>query len=340
MGYDALNAMQQLLSEIDTAERELVEQRAAVDAAEQRIGATEQEIAAARENARRANAEVRRRQNELALLHAAFAPTLARREELVKSLDQRRADLEHAHQKRLEGEEQAACIACALDELARNAQESEGRRATLRLAIEELQSELAELEAHIADENAGRAHLAQEHASFAQALEDLRVAEARAATDLREREYSAEQLHEATANAQRELDALSEVLAEVLALALECETLAREGASRIDEHRAALAHARRRYAAAQERAQQLRSNRRGSLETHLTHLRAAEAQASQHRVETERAFAWLCAPEPLSPILEVAPEILSAPRVSVAERLTRDSTLFASIAQRHAQKRR
>jgi hypothetical protein len=102
-GYDALTSMQQLLSELDTAEREVGEQRIAVDEAERRIGATEQEIAAARENAQRAYGEIRRRENELALLRASFSPTLTRREELLASLDQRRAALENAQQHRLEG---------------------------------------------------------------------------------------------------------------------------------------------------------------------------------------------------------------------------------------------
>ncbi|HTV73702.1 MAG TPA: hypothetical protein VME66_08375, partial [Candidatus Acidoferrales bacterium] len=162
-GYDALNQMQQLLSELDAAERELIEQRGAVDEAAQRIAAAEQEVSAARENAKRAYTEIRRRENELALLHASFAPTLERREQLVQSLEQRRAALEQAHHKRLEGEEQAACIFYALQDLERGAQESEARRGALRLTIEQLQAELAELEARITSERAGREHLAREH---------------------------------------------------------------------------------------------------------------------------------------------------------------------------------
>jgi chromosome segregation ATPase len=339
-GYDALTAMQQLLSELDAAEREVGEHRVAVDEAEQRIGATEQEIVAAKENAQRAYGEIRRRENELALLHAAFAPTLARREELLASLDQRRAALESAQQQRLEGEEQAACIACALDELTRSTQEAQARGAALRLTIAQLQAELHDLEEHVASERAGHAHLAEQHASFMQALQDLREAETRASADLREREHGAASLHEATSNAQRELDTLADTLAEVRSLAKECESLAHEGGGRIEEHRAALAHARRRYAQAQERAHTLRSSRRGSLEAHLIKLRAAEAEAVYLRVETERAFAWLCAPEPLSPPPDEEPDTLDAAPVSVAERLTRDSPVFASLAQQHAQKRR
>jgi chromosome segregation ATPase len=338
--YDALTAMQQLLSELDAAEREVSEQRVAVDEAERRIGASEQEIVAARENAQRAYGEIRRRENELALLQAAFAPTLARREELLASLDQRRSALGNAQQQRLEGEEQAACIAAALDDLTRSSQESEARCADLRLTIAQLQNELHDLEEHVASERAGHAHLAEQHASFMQALQNLREAEARAAADLRDREHGAIALHEATANAQRELDALAETLAEVRSLAQECEVLAHEGGGRIEEHRAALAHARRRFTQAQERAHALRTSRRGSLEAHLVKLRAAEAEAVHLRVETERAFAWLCAPEPLSAPPDDEPETLDAAPTSVAERLTRGSALFASLAQQHAQKRR
>jgi chromosome segregation ATPase len=339
-GYDALTAMQQLLSELDAAEREVGEQRIAVDEAERRIGASEQEIVAARENAQRAYGEIRRRENELTLLRAAFAPTLTRREELLASLDQRRASLENAQQQRLEGEEQAACIAAALEDLTRNSQDAQARCAELRLTIAQLQNELRDLEEHVASERAGHAQLAEQHASFMQALQDLREAEARAAADLRDREHGAAALHEATTSAQRELDALAETLAEVRSLASECESLAHEGSGRIEEHRAALAHARRRFAQAQERAHALRTNRRGSLEAHLVKLRRAEAEAVYLRVETERAFAWLCAPEPLSPPPEDEPETLDASPISVAERLTRDSALFAALAQQHAQKRR
>jgi hypothetical protein len=210
----------------------------------------------------------------------------------------------------------------------------------LRLTITQLQTELHELEEHVASERAGHVELAQQHASFMQALQDIREAEARAATDLRDREHGAVALHEATTNAQRELDTLAETLTEVRALAQECETLAQEGSGRIEEHRAALAHARRRFAQSQERAHTLRTSRRGSLEAHLVKLRHAEAEAVYLRVETERAFAWLCAPEPLSPPPDDEPQTLAATPISVAERLTRDSAVFASLVQQHAQKRR
>ncbi|HEY0798341.1 MAG TPA: hypothetical protein VGD50_04275 [Candidatus Baltobacteraceae bacterium] len=331
-GYDAVHEMQTLLSELDAAERELAAQRNAVDASAQLISATEQEIKAARENAARAQAEVRRRENELSTLRSSFAPTLVRREEIQTVLGQRRRALEEAQQRRREGEEQFACLAVAVDDLTRTSQESRARRAALALMIEQLTAELRELDARLGTEDAERARLDEERAAFGSALETWREAEAKLSKDVVQRQHGADALLEATTSAQRELDALEATLVEVRGLTLECETLAHEGVGRLQEHRDALAKARRAFNDAQTRANELRTSRRAALDAHLGKLRAAEAQMTHARAEALRTLAWLSAAQPLSDRLSPPAHALKSRPISVAQRLARDSEMFAQLA--------